>query len=267
MPPQRSSPARAFCPADVAASGPLPQLRLHHGEAQKSTAAVEFPEARKQLRRFALLLHCSHHEHLSCRQLSRNARHQGRRACKPRHTRLQARLGSVAGATTAPDYPCLIEAATILTAMLQSFVTAIGQERPRGDQDVSAQIAQPSDALGATAPLAQRTLPRSASKHPDCRSRARADATHADHIAAELEPHQPPPGRGRDCWFVAHGAVGSRVPLRAAVDRKQKCGLAGAERVRWLGLRGCSSLVPPHQSAQIVATQATSSTPPPVGEQ
>ena len=51
-----------------------------------------------------------------------------------------------------------------------------------GDQDVSArdhgilpsaQIVQPSDALGATDPLAQRTLPRSASKHPDCRSRTR----------------------------------------------------------------------------------------------
>ena len=43
-----------------------------------------------------------------------------------------------------------------------------------GDQDVSAQIVQPSDALGATDPLAQRTLPRSASKHPDCRTVARA---------------------------------------------------------------------------------------------
>jgi hypothetical protein len=40
-----------------------------------------------------------------------------------------------------------------------------------GDQDVSAQIVEPSDALGATDSLAQRTLSRSASKHPDCRSR------------------------------------------------------------------------------------------------
>jgi hypothetical protein len=32
--------------------------------------------------------------------------------------------------------------------------------------------------------------------------------------------------------LVAGGAVGSRVPLRAAVDRKQKCGLAGAEPAR-----------------------------------
>jgi hypothetical protein len=81
-----------------------------------------------------------------------------------------------------------------------------------GDQDVSAQIVQPSDALGATDPLAQRTLPRSASKHPDCRSPAGAGVDHADHIAAELERHQPPLGRGGDCWFVA-------IPALSASDR------------------------------------------------
>ncbi len=57
-----------------------------------------------------------------------------------------------------------------------------------GDQDVSAQIVQPSDALGATDPLAQRTLPRSASKHPDCRSRAGAGVDHADQIAGVETP-------------------------------------------------------------------------------
>jgi hypothetical protein len=82
-----------------------------------------------------------------------------------------------------------------------------------GDQEVSAQIVQVSDALGATDPLAQRTLPRSASKHPDCRSRAGAGVDHADHIAAELERHQPPPARGRDCWFVANPALLTRLPL------------------------------------------------------
>ena len=34
-----------------------------------------------------------------------------------------------------------------------------------------------------------------------------------DHIAAELERHQPPSGRGRDCWFVASRAVSTRLPL------------------------------------------------------
>ena len=72
---------------------------------------------------------------------------------------------------------------------------------------------QPSDALGATDSLAQRTLPRSASKHPDCRSRAGAGVDHADHVAAEFERHQPPPGRGRDCWFVANAATKPRLPL------------------------------------------------------
>ena len=67
-----------------------------------------------------------------------------------------------------------------------------------GDQDVSAQIVQPSDALGATDPLAQRTLPRSASKHPDCRSRTGAGVDHADHIAAELERFQHSARRGVD---------------------------------------------------------------------
>jgi hypothetical protein len=57
---------------------------------------------------------------------------QGRRECKPRRTRLQARLGSAAGATTAPGYPCLSEAATILTQMLPSFVTAAGQMGSHG---------------------------------------------------------------------------------------------------------------------------------------
>ena len=46
-------------------------------------------------------------------------------------------------------------------------------------------------------------MPRSASKHPDCRSRTGADGDDADQIAAELERDQPPPGLGRDCWFVA----------------------------------------------------------------
>ena len=52
--------------------------------------------------------------------------------------------------------------------------------------------------------------------------------------------HRCPATSTRFC-FVAAGAVGSRLPLRAAVDRKQKSGLAGAERVRWLGLRECRS--------------------------
>jgi hypothetical protein len=46
------------------------------------------------------------------------------------------------------------------------------------------------------------------------RFRAGAGVDHADHIAAELERHQPPPGRGRDCWFVAHGAAMARLLLR-----------------------------------------------------
>jgi hypothetical protein len=91
-----------------------------------------------------------------------------------------------------------------------------------GDQDVSAQIVQPSDALGATDPLAQRTLPRSASKNPDCRSRAGAGVDHADHIAAELERHQPPPGRGRDCWFVAQAAMSERLLLWLTTGPEQK---------------------------------------------
>jgi hypothetical protein len=49
-----------------------------------------------------------------------------------------------------------------------------------------------------------------------------------------ISSSQPP--RSRFC-SVAAGAVGSRVLLRAAVDRKQKSGLAGAVPVRWLGLR------------------------------
>jgi hypothetical protein len=56
---------------------------------------------------------------------------QGRRERKPRRTRLQARLRSAARATTAPDYPCPTEATTILTPMLPSFVTAIGQIQQR----------------------------------------------------------------------------------------------------------------------------------------
>ena len=44
-----------------------------------------------------------------------------------------------------------------------------------------------------------------------------------------------------DSCIVAAGAVGSRVPLRASVEREQRSGLAGAERVRWLGLRESSS--------------------------
>ena len=102
---------------------------------------------------------------------------------------------------------------------LLSNATAVGQERPRWRSDVSAQIVQPSDALGATDPLAQRTLPRSASKHPNCRSGAGAGVDHADHIAAELERHPPPPGRGRDCWFVAIGAVLTTLLLQASSSR------------------------------------------------
>ena len=46
---------------------------------------------------------------------------QARRERKARHTRLQARLGSAVGATTALDYRHPTEAATILTPMLLSF--------------------------------------------------------------------------------------------------------------------------------------------------
>jgi hypothetical protein len=95
------------------------------------------------------------------------------------------------------------EGATMSTPTLRWTLPLSDRSGHVGDQDVSAQIVQPSDALGATDPLAQRTLPRSASKHPDCRSRAGAGVDHADHIVAELERHQPPLGRGGDCWFVA----------------------------------------------------------------
>jgi hypothetical protein len=81
---------------------------------------------------------------------------------------------------------------------------------------------QPSDALGATDQLTQRTPPRSASKHPDCRSRAGRGVDHADHIAAELERHQPPPCRGRDCWSVAHAATTPTLPLRLSARAKRQ---------------------------------------------
>ena len=40
----------------------------------------------------------------------------------------------------------------------------------------------------------------------DCRSRTAAGVGHPDHTAAELERHQPPPGRGRDGWLVVETA-------------------------------------------------------------
>jgi hypothetical protein len=46
-------------------------------------------------------------------------------------SRLQARVGSAAGSTTAPDYPCLSKAATMSGPMPPWFVTACGQHRPR----------------------------------------------------------------------------------------------------------------------------------------
>ncbi len=104
-----------------------------------------------------------------------------------------------------------------------------------GDQDVSAQIVQPSDALAATNPLAQRILLRSASKHPDCRSRTGAGVDHSDHIAAEVDRHQPPPGRGRDCWFVATPATRLPLLLRSFTGPDQKLAqrCSRARRARW----------------------------------
>lgn len=62
------------------------------------------------------------------------------------------------------------------------------------------------------------------------------------------------------------GAVGSRVPLRAAVDRKQKYGLAGAERVRWLRFRGSRSeawaIGADRQGAEICALHESLATEP-----
>jgi hypothetical protein len=54
------------------------------------------------------------------------------------------------------------------------------------------------------------------------RSRAGAGVDHADHIAAELERHQPPPGRGRDCWFVAPAATSSALLLQLVAGPEQK---------------------------------------------
>jgi len=78
-----------------------------------------------------------------------------------------------------------------------SNAAGFGQSGHVGDQDVSAQIVQPRDALGADDPLAQRTPPRSASKHPDRRSRTGAGVDQADHIAAELERDELPPSHGK----------------------------------------------------------------------
>lgn len=50
-----------------------------------------------------------------------------------------------------------------------------------GDQYFSVQIVQLSDALGAPGSHAQRTLPRSATKHPECRSRTGAGVDHRPH--------------------------------------------------------------------------------------
>jgi hypothetical protein len=72
-------------------------------------------------------------------------------------------------------------------------------------------------------------------RRPDLLSPCRGDLRLA-RAAFDRKPRLWP-----DCRFVAARAVGSRVLLRAAVDRKQKCGLAGAERVRWLGLRETGS--------------------------
>ena len=105
------------------------------------------------------------------------------RSYSPRGTEVDTQFrGNVRDAAALqPPKQRRVDAGTATVALLKSDSSG-----HVGDQDVSAQIAQPSDALGATDPLAQRTLPRSASKHPDCRSRAGAGVDHADHIAARV---------------------------------------------------------------------------------
>jgi hypothetical protein len=78
--------------------------------------------------------------------------------CKPRRTRLQARLGRAAGATTAPDYPCLSEAATILTPMLPSFVTTIGHHGSRTGS--AAEPTAPAREPNSSTPEAAASAPR-----------------------------------------------------------------------------------------------------------
>lgn len=58
---------------------------------------------------------------------------------------------------------------------------------------------------------------------------AELQAAHTDDCAAGSGP---PSIRAARCRFVASGGAGSRVPLRAAVDREQKPLPAGAEPVR-----------------------------------
>ena len=71
-----------------------------------------------------------------------------------------------------------------------------------------------------------------------CRS---LDASRDARDTPPSERHQPPPGRGRDCWFVAGGELSRGLPLGRVADWKQKPGSATAEPVRCLGLPGCSS--------------------------
>ena len=59
-----------------------------------------------------------------------------------------------------------------------------------------------------------------------------------DRQALGSERHQPPPGRGRDCWFVANREPGHGLPLCPARDPNQKSGEARTGPARWLPLRG-----------------------------
>ena len=108
--------------------------------------------------------------------------------------------------------------ATMSMPWLLVSATAVGQERPRWRSG-----RQRSDC--ATEQRARRDRsacsahPASVRQQPPCRSRTGAGVDHADHIAAGLERHQPPPWSRASCWFVAAAALSLLLPLPTGCRR------------------------------------------------
>ena len=135
----------------------------------------------------------------------------------------QVGVGAVAGLAVARldirPIPVLVAVVFIAAAVLT--LTGLARASVRSgllelSNDADHQRLQPSrdDRLGRHAEVVARFMSRPSGSRPDGASVA---------IERSKGRREPP---NQDPCLVAGGAVGSRVPLRAAVDRKQKCGLA-----------------------------------------
>ena len=86
-------------------------------------------------------------------------------------------------------------------------MTASGVTRSPGRAREAGCLPQPSEALDTTRLLAQRADRRSASKHADYRSRARAGVHLEAGNAVEFEQFRPRSSQRRHCWSHEDRAI------------------------------------------------------------